>query len=94
MLPLTPTSADLQKPSVAPPICPALADVLGMWLDWRHADAGVGIGMPALVGPSWREGVGKRKTENEYFVKSSASRFPNSRGWIRIKKLALTNRFS
>ena len=20
-----------------------------MWLDWRHADAGVGIGMPALV---------------------------------------------
>ena len=23
--------------------------VLGMWLDWRHADAGVGIGMPALV---------------------------------------------
>lgn len=48
-----------------------------------------------------REGVGKRKTENEkrktentYFVKSSASRFPNSRGWIRIKKLALTNRFS
>ena len=40
------------------------AIVLGMWLDWRHADAGVGIGMPALVGPSWREGVGKRKTEN------------------------------
>ena len=37
--------------------------VLGMWLDWRHADAGVGIGMPALVGPSWREGVGKRKRE-------------------------------
>ena len=71
-----------------------LAVVLGMWLDWRHADAGVGIGMPALVGPSWREGVGKRKTENEYFVKSSASRFPNRRGWIRIKKLALTNRFS
>ena len=26
-----------------------LAVVLGMWLDWRHADAGVGIGMPALV---------------------------------------------
>ena len=25
------------------------AVVLGMWLDWRHADAGVGIGMPALV---------------------------------------------
>ena len=20
-----------------------------MWLDWRHADAGVGIGMPAMV---------------------------------------------
>ena len=26
-----------------------VAVVLGMWLDWRHADAGVGIGMPALV---------------------------------------------
>ena len=26
-----------------------MAVVLGMWLDWRHADAGVGIGMPALV---------------------------------------------
>ena len=70
------------------------AIVLGMWLDWRHADAGVGIGMPALDGPSWREGVGKRKTKNEDFVKSSASRFPNRRGWIRIKKLASTNRFS
>ena len=32
----------------------------------------LGIAMPALVGPSWREGVGKRKTKNEYFVKSSA----------------------
>ena len=59
----------------------------------RNADSRVGIGMLALVGPSWREGVGKRKTENEYFVKSSASRFPNRRGWIGIKKLALTNRF-
>ena len=26
-----------------------MAVVLGMWLDWRHADAGVGIGMPALI---------------------------------------------
>ena len=26
----------------------ATAVVLGMWCDWRHADAGVGIGMPAL----------------------------------------------
>ena len=25
------------------------AVVLGMWLDWRHAEAGVGIGMLALV---------------------------------------------
>ena len=25
------------------------AVVLGKWLDWRHADAGVGIGMPAVV---------------------------------------------
>ena len=28
--------------------------VLGMWLDWRHADAGVGIGMPALVKGSFK----------------------------------------
>ena len=32
----------------------AQAVVLGMWLDWRHADAGAGIGMPALVKGSLR----------------------------------------
>ena len=41
------TSRDKQGPPVTTRA--HLAVVLGMWLDWRHADAGVGIGMPALV---------------------------------------------
>ena len=42
------------------------AVVLGMWCDRRHADAGVGIGMPALVwGKAMIKGTQNHK-KNEF----------------------------
>ena len=48
-----------------------MPSVLGMWLDWRHADAGVGIGMPALVlvkNEDWGYAKSQKKTVFAVFV--------------------------